>query len=70
MISSHFPAWGNHCPIAIVSAIGRDHKKARNGRGIVRENKLRALSITRYGAAYQRSWWARGVARGVTEAGQ
>lgn len=28
--------------------------RKRGGRGIVRENKSRALSIARYGAAYQR----------------
>lgn len=36
--------------------------RKRSGQGIVRENKSRALSITRYGATYQRSRWARGCA--------
>lgn len=43
--------------------------RKRGGRGIVRENKSRALSITRYGAAYQRSRWGHGL-RGAMEAGQ
>lgn len=61
-MSSHFSAWGNHCPSAIVPTIGRDHKKAQQSGNCVCENKSRALSITRYGAAYQRNRWARGCA--------
>jgi len=36
-----------HCPLAIASAVGRNHKKAQPAGGIVRENKSQALSIAR-----------------------
>lgn len=44
--------------------------RKRGGRGIVRENKSRALSIARYGAAYQRGLvGARGGREGEEGAG-